>query len=70
MDLNRLLHRAVELGASDIHLKLGSPPVTRRDGDLLPLPDAEALTDEDLLAALEIVTAKVPRQLEAFEQTG
>ena len=70
MDLNRLLHRAVELGASDVHLKLGSPPITRRDGDLVALPDAEALTDDDLLAALKTVTAKVPRQLEAFEQTG
>ena len=70
MDLNRVLHRAVELGASDIHLKLGSPPVTRRDGDLVPLPEAEALSDADLLAALKLLTAKVPRQLEAFEQTG
>ena len=33
MELNALLGRAVELGASDIHLKVGQPPILRRDGD-------------------------------------
>ena len=26
-------------GASDVHLKLGQPPVVRLDGDLEPLPE-------------------------------
>src|SRR5438067_2090797 len=34
MELNPLLKRAVELGASDIHLKVGVPPILRRDGSL------------------------------------
>ena len=34
MDLIALLTTAVESGASDIHLKLGQPPVLRLDGDL------------------------------------
>jgi len=29
--------RPVELGASDIHLKIGQPPILRRDGDLDPM---------------------------------
>ncbi|MBX6370175.1 MAG: twitching motility protein PilT, partial [Rhodospirillales bacterium] len=37
MDIHALLARAVDLGASDIHLKLGRPPVLRRDGELHPL---------------------------------
>ena len=34
MHLDSLLRRAVELGASDVHLKLGQPPVVRCDGKL------------------------------------
>ena len=34
MDLDAILRRAVELGATDIHLKEGQPPILRRDGDL------------------------------------
>jgi twitching motility protein PilT len=70
MDLNRLLLRAVELGASDIHLKLGKPPVLRCDGDLGVLPEEGQLAADDLLAAVRTVTEKMPTQLEAFEQTG
>ena len=32
MDLNAILRIAVELGASDIHLKLDQPPMLRTDG--------------------------------------
>ena len=39
VDLNAVLGRAVELGASDIHLKVGKPPVVRRDGQLGLIPD-------------------------------
>ena len=37
MELNPLLRRAVELGDSDIHLKVGLPPILRGDGELSPL---------------------------------
>jgi twitching motility protein PilT len=55
MDLNALLRRAVDLGASDVHLKLGRPPVLRRDGDLLPLEEWPPLDGGDLEAAAELV---------------
>jgi twitching motility protein PilT len=48
MELNPLLRRAVELGASDIHLKVGLPPVLRRDGALGPLEESAMLTDRDV----------------------
>ena len=43
MDLIQLLRTAVERGASDIHLKVGRPPVVRIDGNLEPLPGFAAL---------------------------
>ena len=49
MELNPLLRRAVELGASDIHLKVGVPPILRRDGSLGPLEEApDRSTDSDV----------------------
>ena len=44
MDLNNVLAVAVKGGASDIHLKVGLPPMFRVNGSLLPLKDAESLT--------------------------
>ena len=52
MDLNGLLRHAVELGASDIHLKLGRPPVLRRDGGLAAL-DTAPLSEADLALTLD-----------------
>ena len=34
MDVNAALRRAVALGASDVHLEVGQPPVFRLDGEL------------------------------------
>ena len=70
MDLNTLLERAVELGASDVHLKLGQPPVLRRDGELAPLEDWPALSEHDLEVVLATVTAHVPGRRVAFDDSG
>ena len=37
VSLHDILAQAVELGASDLHLKFGQPPVVRIDGALAPL---------------------------------
>ena len=66
MDLDLLLARAVELGASDVHLKIGRPPVLRRDGTLDALEGAPALTVAELEAVLRQVTESVPQRLESF----
>ena len=34
LDLDQLLRKAVEMGASDVHIKVGSPPFVRVDGRL------------------------------------
>jgi twitching motility protein PilT len=70
MDLNALLRRAVELGASDIHLKLDQPPMLRRDGAIAPLEDCPPLNEQNLLAAVEAVTRVVPERLKQFHETG
>ena len=69
MDLNGTLQRAVELGATDIHLKIGQPPILRRDGSLGPM-GAQRLRDADLEIVLHKVTETAPQKREAFYDTG
>ena len=70
MDLNSMLRNAVALGASDIHLKIGQPPILRLDGSLGPMEQAAPLSEDDLRSALELVTAIAPHKLQGFEETG
>jgi twitching motility protein PilT len=70
VDLNLLLADAFERGASDIHLKVGRPPIIRRDGAVEPLDGWPTLTDADAESVLETVTAATPNRREAFEATG
>jgi twitching motility protein PilT len=70
MDLNDLLQSAVSSGATDVHLKVGRPPIIRCDGSLVSLEGWSPLTPTDLEAVLAQVTA-VNRQKEAdFRETG
>jgi twitching motility protein PilT len=68
VDLISVLKRAVELRASDIHLKPGRPPVLRRDGALGDLDNAESLTTADLTEILETIAR--PDQVTRFHETG
>ena len=70
MELNDVLIHAVETGATDVHFKLGQPPVFRSDGLLSPATAFQALGDEDLETILDAVTASAPRRREAFDETG
>jgi twitching motility protein PilT len=70
MELNALLRRAIERGASDVHLKLRQPPVFRVDGDLEPLDGSEPLTDADLETALHTVVGSDPASIERFRELG
>lgn len=47
MELNDILKFAVTKGASDVHLKVGLPPVLRIHGTLIPIKDVSKLTPED-----------------------
>jgi twitching motility protein PilT len=70
MDLNQLLARAVEAGASDIHLKLDRPPMLRRDGSVAPLEGTEPLTEADLDSYLRAVTAVAPQRYDLYHESG
>jgi twitching motility protein PilT len=70
MDLNNLLRSAVELGASDIHLKVGQPPILRRDGDLDPMVGFPALEENSLMEILQIVGGRAPEKLAHFDDAG
>ena len=70
VELNAVLRRAVEQGASDIHLKVGQFPVVRCDGQLAPFADHPPLTDADLEAALAIISELTPARRESFYETG
>ena len=70
MDLSAVLRHAVEAGASDVHLKVGQPPVFRSDGELAPAAGFGALGDAELQAVLDQVAAAYPRRRELFDVTG
>ncbi len=69
MDLNALLAETVARGGSDLHLKVGSPPMARLDGSLAPIADGE-VTDTELEEALELVAGRTPAKLELFRESG
>lgn len=67
-NIDALLKQVVDVGASDLHLKVGSSPVARVDGELRRLDGHERLTPADTKAyAEEILT---PRAAADFKETG
>jgi twitching motility protein PilT len=70
MELNDLLRRAVDAGASDIHLKLDRPPMLRRDGAVAPLEGVDPLTEADLDVYLRTVTAIAPQRYDLYHESG
>ncbi|MFQ5657954.1 MAG: type IV pilus twitching motility protein PilT [Candidatus Methylomirabilales bacterium] len=49
MDLRELLKTAVDRKASDLHIKVGSPPVIRIDNRLTPLSEKPRLSQEETM---------------------
>jgi twitching motility protein PilT len=70
MELDELLTRVVEIGGSDLHLKLGQPPIVRRDGELGALDGFPPLGPKELNSILETLTRHLPSKLQEFRQTG
>ena len=65
MHINDLLKIAAERRASDLHIKVGSHPVIRVDGELIPLVELKRLMQEDTIAmAFSIMSS---RQKEKFK---
>ena len=68
MDLAQICRLAVRAGASDVHMKVGLPPVFRVHGDLRPVNEFPVVTQEALgLTAWDIMN---PIQRERFKTTN
>lgn len=65
LDMESLMKKALELGASDIHLKVDNPPIFRVDGDLNRL-DMEPLTEEDVSRLIREISS--PADFDRYEK--
>jgi twitching motility protein PilT len=68
-DLDAALRETVELGGSDLHVKAGSPPMVRVDGELQPLESFEKLTAEDTEKSLDEILSD-HRAKSEFNEVG
>ncbi len=66
MELNEILKIGVAQGASDIHIRVGLPPIFRIDGRLYPLKNSNRLTFEDVNKIAFLIMNEV--QKERFKQ--
>lgn len=67
-NIDELLERAVAVGASDVHLKVGSAPVVRIDGDLRQLDGFDSLRPADTQGYSEEMFT--PKAAADFKETG
>jgi twitching motility protein PilT len=70
MDLIAILSLAARVGASDVHLKVGQPPIFRHDGQLGPVDDHAPVEAADLEIVLATVTNGNPSKLAEFREQG
>src|SRR5580765_5545278 len=68
LSIDDLLRRAVEIKASDLHLKVGNHPYLRIDGALIPQSDVQRVSPEEMLSmAFSMMTN---RQKQKFKETA
>ncbi len=66
MEINELLREAYSRHASDLHIKVGSPPVLRIHGQLVPMQGVQRVTQDDALRIASVVMS--PNQREVFKR--
>ena len=64
MNIRQILERMIEAGASDLHIKAGTPPTIRVDGALIALDEPEPSSKDVEAVVQQILT---PAQQKAFE---
>ncbi len=69
-DLNVALTHLVEVGGSDLHLKVPSRPSMRTNGQLQPIEGSEPLTMEDTEGAVRHIVGTDDVKLHEFQETG
>ena len=68
LNIDEVLERAVSAGASDVHLKVGSPPIARIDGELRRLEGFEPLRPADTQGYAEGMFT--PKAATDFKESG
>jgi twitching motility protein PilT len=68
-DIDSALRETVEKGGSDLHAKVGSPPMARVHGELGPLEGHDVLKSEDTEKALDQILTD-PRAHSEFNEVG
>ena len=66
MEINDLLKTAISNNASDVHIKVGSPPILRITGELTPLGSEDRISQQDAMKMAFSVMS--PGQREIFKQ--
>ena len=69
LDLQHSLHYLAEQDGSDLHVKVGSPPMARIAGELQPLPDTHALSADDTERAVREMVSD-PAKLQELDAEG
>jgi len=67
-DVCAALRHLVAAGGSDLHLKVGGPPLIRVDGELQPIPGQEQLAPDDTTRAVEAMLTHPGRLTEFAEE--
>ncbi|MBS1714833.1 MAG: type IV pilus twitching motility protein PilT [Armatimonadetes bacterium] len=67
-NLTRLLHKVVEVDASDLHLKADNPPIMRIHGDLVRLDEPALSEEEHQKMLLEILNDERRERLMSFKE--
>jgi twitching motility protein PilT len=68
VQIQNLLHGMVKFDASDLHIKVGSPPCYRVHGSIQPVKNLSSLKPQDTLELAKQVLTE--QQLAEFEATG
>ena len=66
MNIKPILERMIQEGASDLHIKAGTPPTIRVDGRLIPLDAHGSPTSKELEEVVEQILT--PKQRTLFEE--
>lgn len=62
MDINELLIAAASGNASDLHIKIGTTPIVRVNGELLPLEGSPKITQEDAISIVSTVMTDLQKR--------
>lgn len=62
MDINELLSTAVTKNASDLHIKVGTYPIIRVNGELLPLANRARISQEDVVSIVSAIMSEAQKK--------